>query len=219
MTASRETKTKTVYFVRHGITEGNENNLYQTLEIPLSESGRGQAQSLAERFSRIPFDVLIASPMERAQETARAISEKTNHAIVSEDLFHEILRPSVVRGQSATLPEVAEIIKMTDSYWGIEEKKHSDEENFFDLKLRASKALDYLLNRDEETIAVVTHGTFLKMLIAVMMEGEELNPEFFESIDRFFFPENTGITWVEYNRPFRPNRWQLITWNDHAHLG
>lgn len=210
---------KRIYFVRHGMTGGNETNTYQQLDIPLSEKGRGQADFLAERLSKIPFDVLIASTMERAQETARAIARKTGHEVIPESLFQEILRPSVVRGRSQTDPEVVEIIKVADSFWKQEGKRHSDEENFYDLKARAVKALEYLIAREEETMVVVTHGTFLRMLIAVMMRGSVLKPDFWNEIDDFLYPQNTGITWVEYDNKYHPNRWHLVTWNDHAHLG
>lgn len=210
---------KRIYFVRHGITPGNEASLYQKLDTPLSEKGRAQAVFLAERLSKISFEVLIASTMERAQETACIIAQKTGHTVVSENLFHEIHRPSIVRGKSKTDPEVTQIIRTTKLYWTIEGKKHSDEENFFDFKNRAIKALDYLKARDEQTLVVVTHGTFLKMLLAVMLQGANTEPDFLNTIDTFFFSENTGITWVEYDNPHHPNSWQLITWNDHAHLG
>jgi len=210
---------KRIYFVRHGITGGNEINAYQKLDTSLSEKGRSQANFLAERFSKIIFDVLITSTFERAQETAHIIAQKTGHNIILEELFHEILRPSVVRGKIRTDPEVIEAMRVAKSCWKEEGKKHSDEENIHDLKNRAIKALDYLISRDEEIMVVVTHGTTLKMMLAVMMRGKNLQLDFWDEINEFFFPENTGITWAEYDNKYHPNRWQLITWNDHAHLG
>ena len=201
------------------MTAGNETFTYQMLDTPLSERGRLQADFLAERFSKISFDVLIASTMERAQETARSIAKKTGHDVISEPLFHERLQPSVVRGKAHNDPEVKETLRVARSYWAEEGARHSDEENFYDLKDRATKALDYLISRDEETMVVVTHGTILKTMLAVMMRGKDLQPDFLDEISQFFFPENTGITWVEYDNKQHPGRWQLITWNDHAHLG
>lgn len=210
---------KRIYFVRHGMTGGNEINAYQKLDTPLSEKGHSQANFLAERFSKIPFDVLIASDMERAQETAQAIAKKTGHEVTTEALFQEILRPTIVRGKTKADPDVTEAMRVVKSYWKEEGKRHSDEENFFDLKNRALKAVDYLISRDEETIVVVTHGTILKMILGVMMRGKKLEPDFWDEIDAFFYPENTGITWVEYDNKHHPKHWQLISWNDHAHLG
>lgn len=210
---------KRIYFVRHGATSGNETNTYQKLDTPLSERGRTQAAILADRFSKITFDVLIASTMERAQETARAIAQKTGHTVISEALFHELLRPSAVRGKPQTDAEVIEIMNTVESYWKEKGKKHSDEENFHDLKERAQKALDYLISRDEKNIVVVTHGSILRMMLAVMMLGKDLTPEFLNALNEFTFTKNTGITWVEYDNERHPNRWQLITLNDHSHLG
>lgn len=210
---------KRIYFVRHGMTEGNEAGAYQKLDIPLSEKGANQASFMAERFSKIKFDTLIASTMERAMETARAIGKKTDHVIIPEPLFWEVLKPTAVRGKLKTDPEVVKIMKAVNSYWTYETKRYSDEENFFDLKNRAVKALDYLISREEETMVVVTHGTFLRMMISVMMYGKDTQPDLFDKIVEFFYAENTGITWVEYDNKYHPKKWQLITWNDHAHLG
>jgi len=45
--ANERADMKTVYFVRHGSTEGNENGAYQHVHTPLSELGRGQAEFVA----------------------------------------------------------------------------------------------------------------------------------------------------------------------------
>ena len=210
---------KRIYFVRHGISEGNEANAYQKLDTPLTDKGRAQALLLAERFSKIPFDVLIASNMERAQETARTIAEKTGHNVITEPLFHEILRPSVVRGKARTDPEALEIMGIVKTYWRKEGKRYLDEENFYDLRNRAIKALEYLISRDEQNLVVVTHGTIFRMMYSVMIFGKNVEPDIWAKIDELFYVENTGITWVEYDNEYHPDRWQLITWNDHAHLG
>ncbi|TSC69328.1 MAG: putative phosphoglycerate mutase [Parcubacteria group bacterium Gr01-1014_56] len=210
---------KKVYFVRHGITEGNEKDAYQLPTMPLSESGRAQANFLAKRFETIPLDIIISSDMARAAETAKIVSDGTGHVLVLEPLFHEILRPSVVRGKIRTLPEVLEVMNIVHTYWSEKEKKHSDEENFFDLKERATKALEYIKSRQEENILVVTHGHFLRMLLAVMLFEELLNPELFAAIEKFFYPSNAGITMCEYDNPYHKNKWRLFTWSDYAHLG
>jgi broad specificity phosphatase PhoE len=93
--------------------------------------------------------------------------------------------------------------------------KHSDEENFFDLKTRALKALEYLVERLERTLLVVTHGTFLCMLICCMMAGEEVSPQWFDRVHHFLVLKNTALSVCEYDH----GKWQLVIWNDHAHLG
>lgn len=60
--------------VRHGETPWNREGRYQgRTDIPLSEDGERQVQRLGERLAHVPIDLAIASPLSRAQATARAI--------------------------------------------------------------------------------------------------------------------------------------------------
>jgi len=206
---------KRVYFVRHGLTQGNEVSAYQLPTIPLSDKGKEQAECVTQRFGQIPIDVIISSTMERAAETARAIAQRVGRDVVLEPLFQEILRPTIVRGKLHVDPEASEIMKMVMRHWANADWKHSDEENFFDLKQRALKAIAYLVARPEEHILVVTHGTILRMLFCCMMAGDAFEPEHFSWADAFLAVSHTGVTWCEYAK----GKWKLITWNDHAHLG
>jgi broad specificity phosphatase PhoE len=206
---------KTVYFVRHGSTEGNEKGAYQHMNTPLSELGRRQAEFVARRFERIPVDIVIASDMERAAETGRCIAERNRLPIVVDPLFHEILRPAIIRGKGRDTPEALEMMRFLAENWTNAHVKHSDEENFFDLKTRALKALDYLVERPERTLLVVTHGTFVCMLLCCMMAGEEVSPQWFDRVHHFLVLKNTALSVCEYEN----GKWQLVIWNDHAHLG
>src|SRR5882672_1997818 len=103
---------KTVYFVRHGSTEGNEQGAYQHGHTPLSALGRCQAACVARRFERIPVDMVITSDMERAAETGRCIAARNSLPMVVDPLFQEILRPAIVRGKGRDAPEVREIMRL-----------------------------------------------------------------------------------------------------------
>lgn len=163
---------------------------------------------------RISFDIIISSDFVRATETATIIAEKTGHRVEFEPLFRELTRPSVIRGKYHTDPEAAKIIAFIADNFS-DGTKHSDEENFFDLKARAQKALSYLEERKENNLLVVTHGTFSHMLIGAMAFGKTLTPEEFLALDYFLHSTNTGITTCV----FKEGKWRLYTWNDCAHLG
>lgn len=205
---------KTVYFVRHGETEWNEKGIYQHRKVPLSEKGLTQASFVAKRFRTIYVESILASDMTRAIQTAELIAGETGHAVEVEPLFQEILRPSEIRGKSLTDPSAVLVRSFIDENFetGL---RHSDEENFHDLSQRARGAIQVLENRSESAIAVVTHGTFLKMMIAVMAFKEKLRATEYLGIDRLLLPSNTGITKCTFNN----GKWQLVVWNDHAHLG
>jgi broad specificity phosphatase PhoE len=206
---------KTTYFVRHGSTDGNETDAYQLHTIPLSERGFAQAAVVAERFNSIPIDVIISSDMTRALQTADSIAQAVGRIVVHSEFFREILRPSTVRGKLKADPEVMQITEHLRGYFADDTQRHSDEENFFDIRRRAAAGLDFLAQRPEENILVVTHGTILKMLIAVMIDGENISPELFLKLDRVLHPSNTGIT----KCVLRDRAWRLAVWNDHTHLG
>ncbi|MDR3571505.1 MAG: histidine phosphatase family protein [Candidatus Pacebacteria bacterium] len=206
---------KTFYFVRHGSTEFNEKGVFQFAETPLSNTGEHQAQELAHRFENIHVEAIISSDMTRAVQTATAIAEKVGTPVEQSALFHEHLRPSVIRGLSYVDAKAQDVIEILRGLWTHPTERHQDEENFHDLKARALQAIEFLERRPESSIVVVSHGTFLKMLLCTMSARESVTPELFRAIDRVFFTSNTGITKAEYET----KRWKIVTWNDRAHLG
>lgn len=64
---------RVVTLIRHGLTEWNVSGRFQgQTDLPLSEDGRRQARRLARRMARIrDADLVVASPLVRAHETAR----------------------------------------------------------------------------------------------------------------------------------------------------
>ncbi|WP_203333433.1 histidine phosphatase family protein [Planococcus beigongshangi] len=68
----------TIGLVRHGITEWNELGIVQgSSNIPLNKTGREQAAALSERLAAEEgWDLIIASDLERAKETAEIIGAR-----------------------------------------------------------------------------------------------------------------------------------------------
>lgn len=87
-----------IYFVRHNATEGTENNQFQLPTISLSEKGFKQADFIAKRLKdeNIPIDIVFASPMTRASQTANTIAKEIGHEVLENELFEEVKRPSFV---------------------------------------------------------------------------------------------------------------------------
>lgn len=64
-----------LYLVRHGETDWNSQRRIQgTTDIPLNDTGRGQAARTGRLLSRRQWDAVIASPLSRALETASIIA-------------------------------------------------------------------------------------------------------------------------------------------------
>lgn len=71
---------KEIYFTRHGQTVWNvENKICGATDSPLTDKGRAQASDLAARIrdSDISIDEILYSPLSRAADTARIISDVT----------------------------------------------------------------------------------------------------------------------------------------------
>ena len=61
-----------VYLVRHGETEWSLSGQHtSTTDLPLTEHGREQARTVADKLAGIGFTEVLCSPMGRARETAR----------------------------------------------------------------------------------------------------------------------------------------------------
>ena len=213
---SETVKIKRVYFVRHGESVANIDDLVQDMNDPLSETGERQALRIAERTQNIDFDILISSDYARAHSTAKRISEACKKEINFSELFREYRRPASFVGQpyhsdvfQAFLSEMRENAGNKD--WHFE-----DAESFYEIFARAKKALAYLESLKEDTVLVVTHGAFLRSLLAVVLWGEQAKPEYLPQIVDFSVrvPNNTAITIFTLEN----NRWRLMTWNDHAHF-
>jgi broad specificity phosphatase PhoE len=210
---------KKVYFVRHGESEGNVGPIRQTSVTSLTYKGRVQADAVANRCARLSFDLIISSTMNRAKETAHIINEKTKKPIEYSDLFVERRRSSDVLGKPKDDPAALKAENEIEQNFHKSGWRYSDEENFDDLKDRALKALKHLADRPEENILVVTHGLFMRIVMACVVFGDDLKGEECVRFMRSFHMDNTGLTALDYDEENPQQKWHLWIWNDHAHLG
>ncbi len=209
-----------IYFVRHGETEANKTDIVQDSQGFLSESGRKQAEFVADRLSTLPVSLIVSSTFDRTKKTTEIINNKFNKKVIFSDLFIERCDPSEIVGKSIESPEAQPIIKKIRRNRHIPDWKYSDEESFGELKERAEKALEYLISLNTDNVLVVTHSGIVRMLLASMVFGKLLTGEMYTHIFAFR-TINTGITMVDYVPTEAPDRtgWRIQTWNDHAHLG
>lgn len=135
---------KTFYLVRHGQSEGNIDPIRQGAGSPLSPEGYAQAAFIAARCRKLPIEAIVSSTFSRASETARLIGEAVGKPVEHSDLFVERRRPSEQLGKPKDHPESLEIQKAMEANLEVPSFHFSDEENFEDLKARATSALAYL---------------------------------------------------------------------------
>jgi probable phosphoglycerate mutase len=214
--ANRE---KVVYFVRHGQSEDNVAPVFQSPDSPLSAVGRKQAAYLAERVSKLSFQALLASPYRRAQETAEVIGNVTGKEPEFFALFTERAKPTSINGKPFTDAEAEKVGRAWTQSLSTPGMRVEDGENYEDLITRADAALALLQDRAEPSIVVVTHGYFLRTIVARVILGAALSGEAFQHFHAVASMENTGLTVLRYQGGFQEGPcWRLWIYNDHAHL-
>lgn len=78
-------------FVRHGESEGNKLNRFNgSLNMPLTEKGKLQAQKTAEYLDKYNIDKIFSSDLSRAKETAQIIAKRNNLRVMSDKNLREI---------------------------------------------------------------------------------------------------------------------------------
>ncbi len=211
---------KTVYFVRHGQSVDNTAPVYQSYESPLSELGRKQAAYIAERVAKLSFDSLISSPMQRAKETAETIAKVTSRVPEYSEFLVERIKPSYLYGRPLSDEVARGLWKEWNQTLYTPGKRVGDGENYDDILARANQALQFLQARPERSLVVVTHGFFLRTIVAQVLLGDLLSGEVFKRFQSSAPIENTGLTVLRYQIGGEGlARWYLWVYNDHAHLG
>ncbi|KKW24877.1 MAG: Phosphoglycerate mutase [Candidatus Kaiserbacteria bacterium GW2011_GWB1_52_6] len=206
---------KTIYFVRHGESDANVGERFSDDEtVSLTQRGRSQAEALAKRCAKLPIDAIISSTMPRASETAAIISEAIGMPFELSAEFTERPLPISMHGRLRTDEAARRILEG----WGKKTTEEGDE--FERLKDRAGRALTLLADRPESHILVVSHGFFMRMVLARVIFGEEFTSDELGHILRAIpSTEKSHISVFRYHEDGREDPWKLWVWNDHAHLG
>ncbi|MDX1546599.1 MAG: histidine phosphatase family protein [Rhodothermales bacterium] len=203
----------TFYFVRHGETDHNRHRIVQGrgVDAPLNATGRRQAEAVARRLAGIGLDALYASPLRRAAATAEAIAAQHPAALPVTYLpdleemawgIHEGAPPSEQRQA------------LFDHYrarWqaGALDLAVEGGESIRDVERRARRAVRTMTEQQAGgTVAVVTHGRFLRVLLASHLDGYRL-----EQMDEIAHA-NTGV----YAVVCRGGRFEARLHNCTAHL-
>lgn len=79
----------TIYILRHGQSEANFPVDTYGLDKGLTEKGKEQAKLAASKLKKVKFDVVFASPLVRAQETAAIIAQEHKLEVLTKEALRE----------------------------------------------------------------------------------------------------------------------------------
>ncbi len=193
-----------VYFVRHGQTDLNIRHIHQSPSTPLNEKGFDQARTAGEYLRPLNPDLLIASPYERAAQTARMIGLSLGITPMYNSLFREVERPSNLAGKSLYSPHTLWYLACSALFRNNPKWKYKDAENFSEIHARVEKSLNYIESVIEEnhTIIVVSHSAYIMLMILYMCHGEKLSVrELVTTLLNINQLKNCNVAHVEYLGP------------------
>ena len=159
---------KTILLIRHGESEADILKVHEgRADFPLTEKGRQQAAAMAEWVvSHYSIDMIFASTLRRATETARFLSEVSGVPVISsEDLmeFDNGLLAGLPFEEAAKQYPRIENLPPDKSVYG--------QESQYEFRSRADRALEACLAHipDGAIAAIVSHGGMINQLFASLI--------------------------------------------------
>lgn len=136
-----------IYIIRHGKTIWNkEKKIAGRKDIPLCEEGIKQAYLLKDKLKDIDFDIVYSSPLKRAIQTAKIITDKE---LILDDRIIE-------RNNGLLEGKLKYEIEQID--FNNPNEKRYDIENIVDFRKRINNFFDEITKYKDKNILVVTHA-------------------------------------------------------------
>lgn len=171
---------KNFYIFRHGESTYNVEGRVQghSDDSLLTEKGRGQAAETARLLKDKKIDIIISSPLKRAEETGLIVSAHIDVPMIIDHAFIEV-NVGVIEGMLYT--EVLERYKSSYDRWRSSDKNYigihfKNGETKLNVRRRVFKALKYYAEKTPyRNIAVSAHGIILiQVLLALGIEQRDI---------------------------------------------
>ena len=203
-------KPETIYHItllRHGESEGNVKKIWQgQTEFPLTNLGRQKAHVLAERWrvEGMTFDLVIASPLSRARDTAEIIADALQVPMEIDPVWLERDNGRYAGLEDKVIRERLQLPKYLHPHYPVGETG----ETFWELFLRGGMAINSLIRRPPGRYLVVSHGgilnTTLYAALGIAPQSNFQGPAFHFS--------NTSFASLTYTP--RRNQWAMLGVNE-----
>ena len=147
-----------LYVARHGQTQWNaENRICGRTDLPLNEVGLQQASALAEKAADCHLDVIVASPMLRARQTAQAVAAKCGIPVLTDARLIE-QDYGIFEGMDRKTPEFL-ANKRQFAY------RYPDGESMMQLAYRVYSFLEEVRGQyGEKNVLLVCHGGVCRVI-------------------------------------------------------
>jgi len=163
-----------LYFVRHGESEANTRRVISNRESPfgLTDLGRQQAKSLADKLKDIPITAIFSSPVLRARETADILSQLLRQTYQITEALREydcgILEEQSDAASWKLHREIYEDWTLHHNY----QRQPEGGECFLDIQNRFLPFIEALTHNGSNTnhhILFVGHGGLFQLMLPLML--------------------------------------------------
>jgi probable phosphoglycerate mutase len=212
-----------LHLVRHGESLANEADRAGRPRPAdwdaLSERGWEQARGLGRRLEGEGIELIVASTMRRAQETAQGINETLGLEIETDPDLHELKQSDAFYSSGPDFGDTASLNWMPTS---ARDFATDGAESFDEMCARVLRVRERMEARaGDRSILLVTHYGWMHFLLGLTLFRQDFGPEHLMGL-WLAGHANTGITVFEHRRRVMDGMdfsgWGLTTWNDQAHL-
>ncbi|MFT5849337.1 MAG: alpha-ribazole phosphatase [Patiriisocius sp.] len=211
-----------IYLIRHGQTGGNLAKRHQLEETHITPEGKDQARKVGAFVKTLNLTRMIASSHVRTLETAGFITEGTDCIPESNPIFMELIRPDAIYGyRHKSSRSMWYLMKWYFGFAG-DDGSVKEGESYQAFRQRIEDAQNLLTQSpDGARVAVVSHSVFISFLVAHMCDTTPVS--FFQARKLFknmLKLRNGSVTHVQYDKNAAEGvcPWQLVAYNQHAHL-
>jgi len=203
---------KRIYFLRHGETDCNSQNLIQGrgVDAPLNALGHRQAEAFYHNYEDIPFDKIYISSLQRTYQSMLPMIEcGFPYEILSG--FDE-MDFGVMEGQAMFDQEGTFALEKLLKQWKNDDGNAKVEggESPVEVRERMKLALDIVLSKKEESnVAICMHGRALRVLMCHLLNQP------FSKMDSYFHP-NLALSIFDYD--YSTNIFSPVCIADCTHL-
>jgi ribonuclease H / adenosylcobalamin/alpha-ribazole phosphatase len=157
------------FLLRHGQTPLSVQKRYAgRSDVPLTETGVGQAAAAAKRLASAGIGVIVTSPLLRAARTAQEVAEVTGAPVVTDEGFRET---DFGAWEGLTFAEVRQRWPAEMTAWLADPAvAPPGGESLAEVSVRVTEALHRVLaGRERQTILIVSHVTPIKTLVTAAL--------------------------------------------------
>jgi broad specificity phosphatase PhoE len=177
---------------RHGQTDWNAQGRFQgSSDVPLNDTGRGQATEAALRFDGSEWHAVVSSPLSRAEETARILAAELG--IGFRGTYPDLAERDYGEAEGVRESDARERWA-ADAFPGLEPREA--------VAARGLRALDRLAaDLPGQRVIVVAHGTLIREILR-RLASADIPPIL-----------NAATSLIE--REGTDRGWRVLTVNDH----